>query len=120
MAKYIDTFSPENWKKTLNLEQKVTYTVKLQGSVYQPTHSLAKNVRILVENNSSTNVPMATTTRQIISEVKPLYQEAYGHSFAESLTGVQIKTTDAWRKQIKRKIQRDCTDHINEQFKEKY
>ena len=46
-----------------------------------------------------------------------------GHSFAESLTkcpnsGIQIKKSDAERKKLKRKIQRECRDHISGQFKE--
>lgn len=92
------------------------------GPVYQPTQGLARNVRVLVENNSTSNVPVATTTLQILSELEPLYQETYGHSFAKSLTkypssGVKIKKSDE-RKKLKQKIQRECRDHISSQFKE--
>ena len=118
-AKYIDTFSVENWEK-LSAYNKRRHTLSnckecflqykehqetFPGPVYQPTITLAMNVKTLVENNSSMNVPMATTTQQILSEIEPVYQGAYGHSFTESLTkypksGIQIKTTDAQRKKL--------------------
>ena len=60
------------------------------GPMYQPTHSLAKNVRIQQLKNKF-NVPMATTTRQILSEVEPLYQEAYGQITNKTS---QVRCTD--------------------------
>ena len=97
--KYIETFCSENWKKLSIYNQRHTLSDckecalvhkdqqdTFPGPVYQPTQPLARSVRVLVENNCIANVPAATTTRQILSELEPLYHDTYGHSFAESLT----------------------------------
>ena len=91
------------------------------GPTFTPTQSLGDNVRSLIQQNATVDAPSTTTTRQILAELQPTYQQAYGLTFTESLatssgSGVQLKPTDAQRKKLKRKIQRECRDHINEQL----
>ncbi len=134
---YMKTFSTEVWKQLPKVDRKrhtlrnctecaLAYRQQQEsfpGPTYTPSESLAHVARVLVEQNSTTKVPEQTTTRQILSELQPLYQEAYGHNFTESLsncqgTDIQKKTTDAERKRLKRKIQRDCRDHISGQLQQ--
>lgn len=52
----------------------------------------------MVEQNALAKASEQTTTRQILAELQPLYQEAYGHSFTESL----VKCTGTERKPMLR------------------
>ena len=74
-TKYLETFCPEKWKKLsdynkrrhtlLNCKECALVHTQHQeafpGPVYQPSQSIARSARILVENNSTANVPVATT-----------------------------------------------------------
>lgn len=73
----------------------------------------------MVEQNALAKASEQTTTRQILAELQPLYQEAYGHSFTESLvkctgTGIQRKKTDVETKRMKRRLQQECKHHIEQ------
>lgn len=118
---YLHQFSPDNWKK-LPTSSKRRHTISnckecaishssfqecFPGPVYRPTQSLSEDVRSLIEQNRNMDVTPATTTRQILAELQPTYQKAYGVTFTESLaccsgSGVQLKQTDAERKKTQK------------------
>lgn len=129
---YIRVFSPENWKKLSTASRRchtisnckecaiahISMQESFPGPTYTPTQSLGENVCSLIEQNATVDALSTTTTRQIVAELQPTYQKAYGLTFTESLatysgSGVQLKPSDAQRKKLKRKIQRECRDHIN-------
>lgn len=77
-----------------------------------------KGLKTLI-NDSNEGEP--TTTRKILAELQPMYQEKYGHTFTESLINMpgsqmQLKPTDVEKKHYKRQIQRQCRDQIESQF----
>ena len=74
----------------------------------------------LVESNSNS---ATTTTKQILGEIQLVFEQAYGKSFTDSLatclgSGLQIKPTAADNKKLKRKLRRECRDHISAQLQE--
>lgn len=136
-SEYLSTFSIDNWKKLSSVEKQrhslgrckecaLSYTKQQQsfpGPIYSPAHSLAQSTKSLIAHNSTEKASEQSTTRQILAELQPIYQEAYGHSFTESLakckgTFIQKKPTEAERKKLKRKIQRECKAHIEKQLQE--
>ena len=78
----------------------------------------AKNV---TPYNLKHKSPEQCSMKQILAEIEPLYQHAYGHSFTESLTqcpgsNIREKPSPYEKKKLKRKIQRDCRDCMTEQY----
>ena len=134
---YLKTFCTENWKK-LPVYQKKKHTLdnckgcalhymvqqeKFPGPTFRPTMGVARSVQILIKENAGEKNPAATTTRQILDEIEPQYQQTYNTTFTECITKepgtkVRIKPTATKRKRTKRKIRRECRDSINEQYRE--
>ena len=132
---YLSIFSPENWRKLPNLHKKRHTLGKCKecalafceqqrnfpGPTFNPGKTLAQSARLLAEQNHTLKLPEQTTTREILAELEPLYQNTYGHSFTDSLarckgTGLQTRQTATEKKKTKRRIQQECRDHISEQL----
>ena len=60
------------------------------GPIYSPAHSLAQSAKSLIAPNSTEKASENSTTQQILAELQPIYQEANGHSFIESLAIVSL------------------------------
>ena len=136
-ANYLREFSTENWKK-LPAYQKKRHTManckecasrhgtlqsQFPGPTFTPTTELAHTIRTLITDNKQEKNPAATTTRQVLAEIEPKFQQVYGVSFTESLakqpeSNLQVKPTASEKKKLKRNIQRACRDSMNEQFKQ--
>ena len=130
---YLEAFSHEKWEK-LPIASKKRHTLanckecglqyrELQttfpgGHVYEPQAMITEAVEELIADNATSSKSEQCTTRQILSTLQPLYENAYGRSFTDSLSqcrdaGVQKKATKAEGKRLKRKIQRKCRDKIS-------
>ena len=88
------------------------------GPTFNPGKTLAQSTSLLAEQNHTLKLPEQTTTREILAELEPLYQNTYRHSFTDSLarckgTGLQTATE---KKKTKRRIQQEYRDHISEQL----
>ncbi len=126
---YLQTFTTDNWKKLPAHQKKkhtmgnckacaLQYSIQQQhfpGHTFSPTTKVAESVKQIIQGNSSLQNPAAITTRQILEEIEPQFKKAY-QSTKEPGTKVQIKPTANEKKKFKRKMQRDCTDAMNEQF----
>ena len=89
---YMTTFSPENWNSLPRVDKRrhtlanckecaLAYREQQQSfpsPKFLPVQSLGKHARALVEQNSANTKAPEVTTRQILSELEPLYREAYG------------------------------------------
>ena len=133
-SEYLSTFSIDNWKKLSSSVEKqrqslgrckecaLSYTKQQQsfpGPIFSPENSLAQSAKSLITHNSTEKASEQTITRQILAELHPIYQEAYGHSLAKCKgTFIQKKPTEAERKKLKRKFQRECKAHIEKQLQE--
>ncbi len=79
---------------------------------------MKKNLDKVCQENSTSAL---NATRQVVSELENVYQNHYDMSFTDSLTkmpgsGIQTKPTSSEKKTKKRKLQRDCRDHISSQM----
>ena len=84
--------------------------------MYNPLTPIADSLKSILESNNNS----ATTTKQILGEIQPVFEKAYGKSFTDTLaacpgSGLQIKPTAADNKKLKRKLRRECQDHISTQ-----
>lgn len=110
---YVQTFSTTTWKRlpqstkqrhTLSKceECMIHYSEQQQafpGRVFKKAADITNCVQKLVEEGNSEQ----STTRKILAELQPLYEQTYGHSFTESLvqcpgSQLQIKPTDVVKK----------------------
>jgi len=69
-------------------------TTKLPWSHFHLEQSLAQQIGAVVEQNYAEMAPEQSTTRPVLAELELTYQQAYRHSFTESLcqrpgTGIQ-------------------------------
>ena len=131
---YISHFSSNNWKQ-LSLKQKKRHSLAnckecaishreqqttFPGAMYNPATPIADSLKNILESN---NDSATTTTKQILGEIQPVFEKAYGKSFTDTLatcpgSGLQIKPTAADNKKLKRKLRRECRDHISTQLQE--
>ena len=131
---YISHFSSNNWKQLSLQQKKATSPSKLQGmcniasrttnnfsrGYVQSCNTYSQQLENILESN---NDSATTTTKQILGEIQPVFEKAYGKSFTDTLatcpgSGLQIKPTAADNKKLKRKLRRECRDYISTQLQE--
>ena len=134
---YIECFSPVKWKQ-LSIQQQKRHSLanckecamvhleqqeRFPGPTYNPSAVLVEGIKKMVESNAALDNSVLTTTRQILGELQPIFKQAYGQSFTDSLVAcpginLQHQQTPSQRKRQKRKIVRECRDQINQQIQE--
>ncbi len=82
------------------------------GPTFKPSNPiLQENLDKFCQQQSTS---AQNTTRQVLSELESAYQNHYGMSFTDSLT--KMPGSRHSKKTTKRKIQRECRDHISSQM----
>ena len=124
---YIETFSIDSWKALTQLEKekhtlqtciecaltKHDLQAAFPGPTYTPTMSgFAREVEVL-----SRDMLEPELTRNILSELQPVYERTFGISFTTALSGLQQRQTEVERRKNKRRVQQQCRDQIYQQMR---
>ena len=95
-------------------EQQTTFP----GAMYNPATPIADSLKSILESNNSAT----TTTKQILGEIQPVFEKAYGKSFTDTLAPAQVVASKSNPLQLttklKCKFRRECRDHISRQLQE--